>query len=1442
VAFTQDLFTSYRGYSDGNTRIGETNRLWYDKNTNTIRISDGVTPGGIIVGGGSSSTVNYPDQTNHGGDFLQTNGTTVLWAPVPAGPQGIQGPVGDTGPTGATGLKGDTGATGPKGDTGATGPKGDTGAQGIQGIKGDTGLTGATGDTGAKGDTGVSVELLGTVATEADLPAIPTNWNDYAGHGWIVTTGISPHIDGALWYWDLINGHWDYVGPIVGPQGNTGATGATGPKGDTGATGPKGDTGATGAQGIQGIQGLKGDTGNTGATGSAGPGVATGGTANQLLAKLNGTDYATQWIDPYSYTLPTASSSTLGGVKVNTGANISIDSNGFITAHELGNLSVGGPDLQTILGSITNADILITPNGTGSVGVPSLKVGTIGNVISSQLSIQSYITTYTFVSTIAYSNGNALASGTYGNINGVPAPWTVFELTPGISGTPVSTIAINDVLSGVGIVPSTVNDRGLGGPGNVWSNYVIVNLDLSGLGQIQPIAGASFNLLRPLQKPGLDVKTATGTDLVLNSQGTGDVLINTNILPVATNLSNLGSPEQRWKSVYVGPGTIFVLDETLGKDIAIGARDGLLYIQNGVGLRVGEFTLIDNQIKIANNSRDIIIGTLGATADVVFNRSINVKNSANKTAFYVSRTGLTSIYTPSSADPTTATFNIIGTANGHVQPRPTSYDGTLIQLTAQDNKSSRISSDAFGTGVYALYAARTARGTVDAPTALQSEDIISRFTGVGYGTSEYKQGIIRFDMMAAETFTNSAAGTKFTFQTTPTGSIAAQLSATINSTGLSFVNTTDNSSGITFRDGTRQTTAATNYTLPAASTTVLGGVKVDGTTITINGSGVISSVGTNADWTSTSGLSQILHKTGASGPTAIALGQNAAGNVQGTGAIAIGVGAAGSATTSQGADAIAIGTNAGGALYQAQGDATIAIGKNAGGAGFGTDGQKQWSVAIGNEAGNSNQDAFSVALGAYAGRYNQGSYATALGQAAGLQSQGQGAVAIGQAGYESQGAYAVAIGSGAGDSGQGANAIAIGNQSGGDHQIASSIIINATGSALEAKTRAGLFVAPILSATPTSNALYYNTTTKEVSYGTVTAAAGTLTGTTLNSTVVNSSLTSVGTLTSLTSAGTVIFTDTTNSANTTTGALQVRGGLGVSGNIYLGGGINCAQTIYANGFSTSTGDLTAQNLITGNTNANIFNTTATTVNFAGAATVLNIGATTGTTTVNNDLSMASGKTISTTATVTSNHATAFIAGDSAISGVALQIPREGALRNLTNGLSNMYFDVSIGGSTNGQFQFRSSSSFTNVLTMNPTAFNVNPNAVVTARTPSFGRLPWNSAIDTELTIDDYRFRVSNQGGNFPQIISNVSGQTKNSAWTAVSARSGSAIGQAGSTGNLVPNNSWVTLYNLSGMDSAGDTVTVSLQDKNLGRIYRVTFMRSDNGSTTGYNIIAERLL
>jgi len=199
VAFTQDFFTSYRDYSDGDTRIGQLHRLWYDSATNTIRVSDGETPGGIVVsGGGSGGSLEFPYQPGHAGQFLTTNGIIVSWSSI----SGLQGPKGDTGDTGAQGiqgLKGDTGDTGPQGlkgdtgDTGIQGLKGDTGDTGIQGLKGDTG---DTGPQGLKGDTGAQ--------------------------------------------------------GIQGLKGDTGAQGIQGLKGDTGAQGIQGipgDTGDTGPQG-----------------------------------------------------------------------------------------------------------------------------------------------------------------------------------------------------------------------------------------------------------------------------------------------------------------------------------------------------------------------------------------------------------------------------------------------------------------------------------------------------------------------------------------------------------------------------------------------------------------------------------------------------------------------------------------------------------------------------------------------------------------------------------------------------------------------------------------------------------------------------------------------------------------------------------------------------------------------------------------------------------------------------------------------------------------------------------------------------------------------------------------------------------------------------------------------------------------------------------------
>lgn len=222
----------------------------------------------------------------------------------PAGPQGPQGPQGEPGADGADGAdgaQGPQGIQGPQGATGATGPQGPQGERGFDGDQGPQGEVGPTGPQGPQGDVGPMGATGPTGATGATGPQGPQG------------------IQGA-------------TGPQgdTGPAGPTGATGAAGPMGPAGPTGNTGAAGATGAQGLTGLsayqvaqvngftgteaewlaslegpQGptgetgaastIPGPTGPTGATGLAGPGVATGGTAGQILTKVDGADYNTYW-------------------------------------------------------------------------------------------------------------------------------------------------------------------------------------------------------------------------------------------------------------------------------------------------------------------------------------------------------------------------------------------------------------------------------------------------------------------------------------------------------------------------------------------------------------------------------------------------------------------------------------------------------------------------------------------------------------------------------------------------------------------------------------------------------------------------------------------------------------------------------------------------------------------------------------------------------------------------------------------------------------------------------------------------------------------------------------------------------------------------------------------------------------------------------------------
>jgi hypothetical protein len=205
---------------------------------------------------------------------------------------------------------------------------------------------------------------------------------------------------------------------------------------------------------------------------------------------------------------------------------------------------------------------------------------------------------------------------------------------------------------------------------------------------------------------------------------------------------------------------------------------------------------------------------------------------------------------------------------------------------------------------------------------------------------------------------------------------------------------------------------------------------------------------------------------------AVAVGSSAGSTGQGDSAVAVGYKAG---QTGQGASAVAVGFNAGNSTQQ---QLAVAIG-----AGAGQTNQRQSTVAIGSSAGNANQQQFAVAIGFGAGQSTQNQNSVAVGLNAGQTTQGQSAVAIGDfAGNSTQGASAVAIGFQAGQTGQGEHAIAIGHLAGATGQFAGSIVLNASGVALNAG-ETGFFVDPIRTTTGVSGftgSLWYNPTTHEV--------------------------------------------------------------------------------------------------------------------------------------------------------------------------------------------------------------------------------------------------------------------------------------------------------------------------------------------------------------------------
>ena len=119
----------------------------------------------------------------------------------------------------------------------------------------------------------------------------------------------------------------------------------------------------------------------------------------------------------------------------------------------------------------------------------------------------------------------------------------------------------------------------------------------------------------------------------------------------------------------------------------------------------------------------------------------------------------------------TAHLTILSTAGGTV-PSGTLPTGTDLYVVGADSGQTRITQDSFAS--YVAFTGRRADGTAASPSAVQSGEVISQFTGRGYGASQWAAASTGLLQIQAEgNFTNTSNPTSVSILTTPSASVTA---------------------------------------------------------------------------------------------------------------------------------------------------------------------------------------------------------------------------------------------------------------------------------------------------------------------------------------------------------------------------------------------------------------------------------------------------------------------------------------------------------------------------------------------------------------------------------------------------------------------------------------------------------------------------------------------
>lgn len=102
----------------------------------------------------------------------------------------------------------------------------------------------------------------------------------------------------------------------------------------------------------------------------------------------------------------------------------------------------------------------------------------------------------------------------------------------------------------------------------------------------------------------------------------GQAIANGDLIPAEDNVYSLGNENKRWKTMQLGPGTLFMEDSETGEQVGITIQDGTMLLDGADSLRIGNVQLTAAGLRSILREQDIAIGEPGDTGYLATARGI----------------------------------------------------------------------------------------------------------------------------------------------------------------------------------------------------------------------------------------------------------------------------------------------------------------------------------------------------------------------------------------------------------------------------------------------------------------------------------------------------------------------------------------------------------------------------------------------------------------------------------------------------------------------------------------------------------------------------------------------------------------------------------------------------------------------------------------------------